>query len=130
MVRALTLHQPWAWCIMRAGKRIENRTWYPPADLIGQRIAIHAGKREDISASIALRSVPRVLSLGAFVGTARLVAVIRRIEDVRSDQLFWWAGPVGWLLDEVRELPRPLSCRGAQGLWTVPERFDLDAVAA
>ena len=41
---ALTLRQPWASLISSGGKLFESRTWAPPVPLIGQRIAIHAGK--------------------------------------------------------------------------------------
>lgn len=27
MMKALTIKQPWAWAILRAGKNVENRTW-------------------------------------------------------------------------------------------------------
>jgi hypothetical protein len=42
----------------------------------------------------------------------------RALEVVRS---MWWAGPIGWVLDDVRGLTEPVPCRGALGLWTVPE---------
>ena len=44
-MKALTLHQPWASLIASGAKSIETRSWPPPPGLIGQRIAIHAGKR-------------------------------------------------------------------------------------
>lgn len=43
-MKALTLKQPWAWAVAHAGKDVENRTWKPPASVIGHRIAIHAGR--------------------------------------------------------------------------------------
>lgn len=43
-MKALTLHQPWATLIALGVKRIETRSWRAPQALIGQRIAIHAGK--------------------------------------------------------------------------------------
>jgi activating signal cointegrator 1 len=43
-MKALTLHQPWATLIALGVKTIETRSWRAPASLIGQRIAIHAGK--------------------------------------------------------------------------------------
>lgn len=43
-MKALTLHQPYASLIARGVKTIETRTWPAPAGLIGERIAIHAGK--------------------------------------------------------------------------------------
>lgn len=44
---SLTVKQPWATAIARFGKDVENRTRRPPAHLIGQRIAIHAGQALD-----------------------------------------------------------------------------------
>jgi hypothetical protein len=34
---------------------------------------------------------------------------------------FWWAGPVGWLLDDVRELVEPVPARGMPGVWTIDD---------
>ena len=50
-MKALTLTPEWAWAVTALDKRVENRTWRPPERMIGQRIAIHAGKaRPDIGA--------------------------------------------------------------------------------
>ena len=49
-MRALTILQPWALCILDFGKMVENRTWRPPESLLGQRFAIHAGKVPDLPA--------------------------------------------------------------------------------
>jgi hypothetical protein len=45
-VKALTLHQPWASLVALGVKTIETRSWAAPRSLVGQHIAIHAGKRE------------------------------------------------------------------------------------
>ena len=42
---AITLHQPWASLIALGLKAVETRSWPAPARLVGQRIAVHAGKR-------------------------------------------------------------------------------------
>lgn len=41
-----------------------------------------------------------------------------RCHDARLSK--WYMGQVGWVLDEVVTLPKPVPCRGAQGLWTLP----------
>lgn len=46
-LRALTLHRPWSDAIVRGPKRVENRTWFPPARFVGQELAIHGGKTYD-----------------------------------------------------------------------------------
>ena len=42
---AITLHQPWATLIALGVKNAETRSWPAPERLLGQVIAIHAGKR-------------------------------------------------------------------------------------
>ena len=41
---AITLHQPWASLVAHGIKNIETRSWPPPQGIIGERIAIHAGR--------------------------------------------------------------------------------------
>jgi hypothetical protein len=148
-VKALTIKQPWLWCITDATKRVENRTWKPPFNMIGQRIALHASKshtKDDwhrAQDACAIKQVPRpgtsqdLVPLGAIVATAVIVGYVvveekpnttpREVEasknamhyDHRSDP--WFFGPVGWLLDDVRKLTQPIPCKGALGLWTVPD---------
>lgn len=45
-MKALTIRQPWASLIALGVKHIETRSWRAPQSLIGQTIAIHAGKHE------------------------------------------------------------------------------------
>ena len=45
-MKAITLYQPWASLIPEGHKTIETRVRPPPLSLVGQRIAIHAGKRK------------------------------------------------------------------------------------
>ena len=42
---AITLHQPWATLIALGIKAVETRSWPVPGRLLGQVIAVHAGKR-------------------------------------------------------------------------------------
>ena len=79
---ALTLHQPWAQLMVWGIKNIETRSWPAPEYLIGQRMAIHAGKRDprptgwNVQTQQAVlrraggsQSMPR----GAVVATASLI---------------------------------------------------------
>ena len=45
MTKAITLHAPWGSLIAVGAKRIETRSWRPPAAMIGQRLLIHQGAR-------------------------------------------------------------------------------------
>ena len=70
-MKALNLHQPSASLIADGRKTIETRSWPPPRALVGERIAIHAGKQIDMPLSdrwYAGQSVP----LGAILCTARV----------------------------------------------------------
>ena len=123
-MRALTILQPWALCILDFGKMVENRSWRPPDSLLGQRFAIHAGKVPDLPAYEGLLKEGYPLPLlsampfGAVVGVATLDRVVTALDDP------WFCGPVGWRLRDVRGLPTPVPCRGAQGLWTLPPEVE------
>ena len=45
LMYAITLHQPWASLIALGIKTVETRSWPAPERLIGQTVAIHAGKK-------------------------------------------------------------------------------------
>lgn len=97
-MKAITIQQPWAWAVIHGGKDIENRTrigtW---RSAIGQRIAVHAGKRwsdrggeSDLIRSAMLSWLnaqqraagwvdpaehPDRFQFGAIIGTVRVVDV-------------------------------------------------------
>lgn len=50
-MKAISLWQPWASLIACGAKPYETRSWSPPRELIGQRIAIHAAKKVDKGAA-------------------------------------------------------------------------------
>ena len=92
---ALTVLQPFASAIARFGKDVENRTWLPGARLpVGGWLAIHAG----------MCDYP-----GAFSDAAAKACP--------------WAVPgmEQWRFGRVFALPEPVPCKGAQGLWRVPD---------
>ncbi len=134
-MKALTLWQPWAHAIVHLGKRIENRSWPPPKYLEGEVFAIHAGKGFDEDSTEELKRLrmlaPHVdknyFDRGAVVGVARLRRHTTDIEQVERPQRFWFAGPVGWILTDVRPV-RPVACRGAQGLWNLPPEVEREVV--
>ncbi len=129
-MKALTLIQPWAYAIAHLGKDVENRTWRPPASVIGTRIAIHAGAKFDRAAATDLLvngfslnqgqpPAPSASTQSAIVATAKVTGFWTGDHDRP-----WYAGPVGWVLKDVVALPQPVPCKGALGLWTVPEHVE------
>lgn len=136
-MRALTVHPEWAWAIAHAGKWVENRTWFPPDALIGERIAIHGGARiRDLDRAIETAretglSAHQVGDAGAVVIDGRTTLVWRSaivatavLHSVSAEVLGtpWQVpGHLAWILTEVQTLPKPVSCTGRLGLWRLPE---------
>ena len=134
-LKALTLHQPWASLIALGAKRIETRNWRPPVALIGQRLAIHAGKKivklpsgtyEHYNQAVMRRlgnDWPDTIPTGAVVA----IATIQRARQVRSscdlpdgdEFLFGEYGYLRWMweLSNVTVLDPPVPIRGRQGIW-------------
>lgn len=131
---ALSVHQPWASCIARGWKLVENRSWRPPAHVVGRDLAIHATVRpvevvdeveaRDLLARFHGVPLPRGTRYvhGAIVAVARVVGVCLPDGSGCPEQVRHWhrAGSFGWLLGDVRRLAQPLQARGQQGVWMVP----------
>ncbi len=124
MSYALTLHRPWPWAILVAGKRLENRSWYR-ASIRGRVIALHAGKAWDPDGALF---IDRITDLerppgwehpaSAIVGACRVGTVWTKCQNVDLDQRRWFMGPCAWVLDEVVAFAEPIpNVRGKQGLW-------------
>jgi len=132
-MHALTLHQPWAWAVAHAGKRVENRTWHPPRSLIGQYLAIHAGAQPRGRALAEFEYVreelgaPEIdaLDFSAVVAVVRVTGALETPDVLTPQQRRWYMGPVAWLLDDVVTLPTPVPARGRQRLW----RLDAERTA-
>ncbi len=136
-MRALTIYASWAHAIVRHTKSVENREWEPPRAMLGQRIAIHAGKTLDAAGLDAIERIdgvrvdPKDVPRSAIVGVATLAGWFRndrqyrmaagglpRPRDLGSP---WFVGSVGLVLEERVWLPEPVHCRGMLGFWAVPD---------
>lgn len=149
-MRALTLHRPWPWAIFHAPqerrKRLENREWPPWPSIVGQVIAIHAGKKWDEDGAAMILEETGFAAVEAndsdrwhaegIIGTARVIGWIEGEDPdhlktvglvppgLIQQQLRWHFGPFAWVLDEDKALPAPIPCRGMQGMWTVPAEIE------
>jgi hypothetical protein len=133
------LWQPWATLIAVGAKRVETRSWPPPPDLLGQRIAVHAAKerRELEMAAVPVftrRLAGAQLPLGAVVATARLVAfapitpdlaawIEARDPDERAFGDYTVPGRWAWLLRDVQAVNPPVTFRGRQRIFDVPDEL-------
>lgn len=149
-MRALTLWRPWDTAILRLGKPVENRDRPPPAKLIGQRFALHSGKKFDMDGAATIfllahkegfsREVIRVALArsealdSVILGTVKLARVISRDrpqlgapDPLASSPYFF--GDYGWVCEDVFALPEPVPCKGAQGLWSLPPDVEAKVLA-
>jgi hypothetical protein len=134
---ALTLKHPWPFAICHLGKRIENRTWFPSQTQlkVGDWFAIHGGKVPNRSSKdweaamrignflrreIATEAMPHGRFENFMPGIVALAKFGGNAEEQNLEADFWFEGPCGWLLSEVRVLFEAIPMRGAQGLWTLP----------
>ena len=125
-MKAITLKQPWASLVAEGAKKIETRTHSRFKNLVGQRIAIHAGKTFELLPLGALREdhVKKVfkgsnkpLPNGAIVCTA-FVKEVRMLTDEDSyDACCPAAGKFGLILTDVQKVDPPVPARGYQGIW-------------
>lgn len=136
-MKALTLRHPWPFAITAIGKRIENRTWQPsPKQLaIGDRFAIHGGVVPKNGSVAMMRIVAEAITIMRqrgyttetdpaieIVGGIVAIATFGGVVTESDDQWFDGSG-FGWVLTDALVLPKPIPCKGAQGLWEVPDHL-------
>lgn len=121
-MKALTIQQPWIDAIVQPGdkpKRTENRSWTPPAALIGQRILLHAGKADDRRAVLCRGDWPdqRGVILAAATITGHHLA-----NTTGPLCCAPWGFPLTyhWDLADIVRLDQPVPCKGLQKFWTPP----------
>ena len=120
-MKALTVHQPWAWAIISGRKRVENRTWSTP---VRGRIAIHSSQTPDSNWWNLAAMLENAATWeacyespdGAILGTVELVDCVEESDD------YSFAGRpyYGFVLANPRPLRKPISVRGRQKFWIVP----------
>ncbi|MCY1043305.1 hypothetical protein OV208_18455 [Corallococcus sp. bb12-1] len=122
----VTVPQPWAWAAMVRNTPVLNLPQAPPADILGQYVAVcAAGYEEGLAAWMALHAgvgSPPVdeLPTGAVVAVARVAAVSAGTEAPRESR--WYDESVGLWLEDVVALPEPVACTPgtADCLWELP----------
>ena len=122
VMMALSIRQPWAYLILKAGKDIENRCW--PTRIRG-RILIHASKgcthgelsdaMEFASDAIGrpinadLKTIPR----GGIIGSVEIVDCVSKSDSP------WFVGEFGFVLRDPQPLPF-VPWKGQLGFFNVP----------
>lgn len=147
-MKGLSLWQPWASLVAWREKAIETRPWGTSyrgpiaihATQLFPRDAIELCHQEPFRFALKAAGVvqPADLPRGAIVAVARLVDILatggadpratdpwprRWVQDLSGQERAFGdfsCHRYGWFLEDVRALPEPILCRGAQGLWSVP----------
>ncbi len=134
-MRALSIHQPWAWAILQAGKTVENRTW---STKYRGPLLVHASKSRasyDREKTLDWKTLYGVdlppweeLVTGAVVGVVDVVDCVSPTSSRAIRLNPWTEGPVCWVLANPRPLAQPVSFRGAQLLFEVADELIPEAV--
>jgi hypothetical protein len=143
-MKAISVRQPWAYLIETGQKPVENRTWKPPASMLGELICIHASAGmdrddrecyEDLCGDDEVQMLPvKDLTRGSIVAVTKLVGwwsrdfghvcapnheeEFKRITTGKPFDKFY-CGDYGWVFGRVVPV-EPVPVKGALGLWTVP----------
>jgi ASCH domain len=118
-MRCLSVQQPWAYAIVHADKRIENRTWGTP---YRGHLLIHAGKSKERREEFDVSPVRfDDLDFGCIVGVCTLTNCVPAAQ-VRGEPFA--EGPWCWLLDDVQAL-KPAPCKGQLGIFAAPDNMIL-----
>lgn len=134
-MKALTIHNPYAWLIATGQKRVENRTWYT-----GYRgpLANHAGQsRASMTSEFPMPTEGKYF--GAFLSVCDLVACFH-FDDIERGEIpdeYRWVrehphtfGPWCFILANNRQLAEPIPKGGKQQLWDVTEPWRSRVYAA
>lgn len=143
-MKALTLHEPWAWFVAKRWKEVETRGWYTA---YRGPLAIHAGKKHDkdgielwtqfVTGTHLPADFPEFdqLPFGCVVATCSLVACLptNDVEDRAQKLQQPFAPPLGWetekefgnyapgrwafILRDVIPMDPPIPAHGWQQLW-------------
>ena len=143
-MKAITLHQPWASLIAEGRKKFETRSWPPPEKLIGERIAIHAGKQ--VHWELVYKwfgEGTKDLPAGAVICTAVIIRAFqianKKIVNIKGppvsprtrppldDYGDYSPGRWVWQLGKVAALAEPVRARGQQKFWAWQPQLGLAA---
>ena len=121
---ALSIRQPWANMIFKAGKDIENRDW--PTKIRG-RVLIHAAKGctqaechdaldfAESASGIRYTANLKTIERGGIVGSVEI------IDCVSESKSPWFVGRYGFVLRDPKPLPFFIPWKGRLGFFDIPD---------
>ena len=124
-MRALSVIQPWAHCIVHEGKNVENR---PRITHLRGTVAIHSSAKVDqerfdwLKEDHGIKLDLEDAAYGAIVGFADIVDVVTK-KTLTRDTKKWFVGEYGYVLANVVALKEPIPAKGALGFWRIKGRL-------
>lgn len=109
IIKAISLHQPFASMIASGAKTIETRTWY--TSYRGDLLIVSTKK--PVIKPVAEYPTGKALCIVKLVGCRRMT-----IKDEAAACCQFYPGAYAWLLDNIRTVP-PIAVRGSQGFYNV-----------
>lgn len=119
-MKALSILQPWAWCIVNGHKPVENRAWKPwnPGLKFRGPLLVHAGKKFDRDGWDFIRGefpelpLPAVADFerGGIVGRATVTDVVTEHPSP------WFFGPYAFVIEAGEPMPFH-PCNGQLGFF-------------
>lgn len=133
-MKALSIRAPWWWCILEAGKDIENRDW--PTRYRGP-VLIHASKwwKQDSIVCETEDALECALEAGTYppngvMSRERMRAfgghIVGRadiIDCVSKSESPWFFGDYGFVLADPVAFDKPIPFKGSLGLFDVPDEL-------
>ncbi len=121
-MKALSVHAPWWWFILHAGKDIENRDW--PTNFRGT-IYLHASKwwnhaeiYDDWPIELAgLINIEKLLQIKSAGGC--IVGSVDIVDCVMASKSPWFCGEYGFVLRNPVAFEKPIPYKGALGFFEV-----------
>ncbi len=122
MTTALSILQPWAWCIVNGHKSIENRVW---AGKHRGRLLIHAGKGIDQDAFAFIRKMLPGVAIppAGAIERGGVVGEVTMVDCVTSHPSPWFFGEYGFVFENPKVF-QFMPVRGQLGFF----ELDLNAL--
>lgn len=120
-LRALSIAQPWAHCIVAKGKNVENRSWNTK---YRGYFALHASASKSserfqyCADDYRIHLDPNKLPYGAIVGFAKLSNVVTA-KTLTGKTKKWFDGDYGFVLTNIIRLRKPVRVKGSLSFWSV-----------
>lgn len=126
-MKALSLWAPWGSLMADGRKKIETRSWRPPAWLLNQKVAIHQTMHVDKEACEDFGYDPLTIPRGCIVAIGEFYKWEKFDEEYKARITqaggYEWRygdfemGRFGWFFTLFQKLDPPFGVKGHQGIW-------------